>query len=66
MDNLTLTLHEAAEAMNVSEPTMREIVRRSDFPAIRAGRRWVIPSREFVDWLGKQAFSRTTLFEKEA
>lgn len=45
----------AAEAAGVSIPTMRELAQRPDFPAFRAGRRWVIPCDLFKAWLEKQA-----------
>ena len=51
---LTYTLEEAAEAMNVSRTTMSKIIHRKDFPAFRAGRRWIIPVETFKKWLSEQ------------
>lgn len=65
MEHKSLNLKEAAEFMGVSEPTMRQIARREDFPAVRVGKRWIIPSREFTDWLGKQASARAELALRE-
>ena len=52
---LTYTLEEAAEAMCISRATMAKIVHRRDFPAFRAGRRWIIPIETFKQWLSMQA-----------
>ena len=52
---LAYNLEEAAMALGVSRPTMMRIARRSDFPALRAGRRWLIPVDSFNEWLCKQA-----------
>lgn len=65
-ERFALTLEEAAAAMGVSLPTMRDIARRQDFPAIRKGRRWIIPRRAFADWLDQQAHSRTVMAGREA
>lgn len=54
LPKLTYTLTQAAEAINVSRPTMQQIVNRDDFPAFRTGRRWMIPIEPFKDWLNEQ------------
>lgn len=54
MTKLALSIEEAAEAINVSVPTMRELMQESGFPAIRVGRRWIIPVDAFSTWLNKQ------------
>ena len=54
LTKLTYTLDEAAEAMNVSRATMSKIIHRRDFPAFRAGRRWIIPIDAFKKWLSEQ------------
>lgn len=54
LPKLTYTLTQAAEAINVSRPTMQQIVNRDDFPAFRTGRRWVIPIDPFKEWLNDQ------------
>ena len=55
---LTLDLKSAAELAGVSIPTMAEFVRRDDFPAFKAGRRWVIPCDLLKQWLERQAGQR--------
>ena len=54
-DKLAYTLSQAASAINVSRPTMTQLVRQKDFPAIRVGRKWLIPVHPFERWLEMQA-----------
>ena len=54
MNKIALTLKEAADAIGVSEPTMRELANKPGFPAIRVGNRWVIPTAAFTAWLNEQ------------
>lgn len=54
-DVLAYTLDQAASAINVSRLTMLRIVRREDFPAMKVGKKWLIPVRPFELWLEKQA-----------
>lgn len=58
---MAFTLTEAADAINVSVPTMRSMLHQPGFPAFRAGKRWVIPVDEFRAWLGRQAAERAEL-----
>ncbi len=53
-EKLSYSLETAAEALNISRPTMLEVVNRSDFPAFRIGRRWVIPAEGLHRWLDEQ------------
>lgn len=59
MTPLAYNIAQAAKAANVSEPTMRHLVNTEDFPAIRIGRRWVIPVEAFNAWLNLHAEART-------
>ena len=61
MEKLALNISEAAEAAGVSEPTMRQLVNLDSFPAMRIGRRWVIPVTSFNAWLVEQASNRAQL-----
>lgn len=51
---LTLTIEQAAEAIQVSRPTMLTLVHQSDFPSFRVGRRWMIPAAGLERWLDAQ------------
>lgn len=54
-DKLAYTLNQAAAAINVSRPTMTQLAQRKDFPAIKVGRKWLIPVHGFELWLEQQA-----------
>ena len=61
MQQLAYNLEQAAAAACVSEPTMRKLVKTEGFPAIRVGRRWVIPVEAFNAWLVQEANRRTSI-----
>lgn len=52
---LTYTLKEAAQVAHVSVPTMTAWANQPGFPALRAGRKWLIPCDLFKVWLEDQA-----------
>ena len=51
---LTLILTQAAKELNISRPTMTNLVHRADFPSFRVGRRWIIPADGLKRWLEEQ------------
>lgn len=55
MEKLTYTVPEIAELIGISTPKAYELVCLDGFPAIRIGRRIVIPKEEFKAWLGAEA-----------
>jgi len=52
---LAISVTELAHTLGVGESKAREIVRRPDFPAIRDGRRILIPVSALEKWLEAQA-----------
>jgi len=52
---LALTVEQAAEQAGVGLTKMREWTRREGFPAIRDGKRVMIPTRLFIEWLEREA-----------
>lgn len=56
--HLTYNLSEAAEAVNVSRPTMAALAKTEGFPAFRVGPRYLIPIDALNEWLIKQAEER--------
>jgi len=53
--NFTFDLAGAAKFVGVSIPKMRELAHKPGFPAIRVGRRWVIPRMLLKEWLEEEA-----------
>ena len=47
-----LTLAEAAEALRVSQATVRRLIERGELPAVRVGRLWRISSNALEAYLG--------------
>jgi len=58
MEKLTYTATEAAQAANVSMPTMFSLLKRADFPSLRIGKKWLVPRADFEKWLSDQAKSK--------
>ena len=48
---LVYSLSEAAEILGFSNTTMVKIVRMDGFPALRVGKRWLIPAQSLNTWL---------------
>ena len=46
-----MTVPEMAETLGISKPTAYTLANREDFPAIRIGKRIVIPCEAFETWL---------------
>lgn len=61
MESITLNLTQAADALGVSAPTMRCLVRRGDFPAFKIGSRWMISRSALEEWAQNAAFNRAEL-----
>lgn len=61
MERLTYSLAEAAEVAGVSVVTMSEWVHLNDFPALRAGKKWIIGKEQFHEWLKKHTMNRTVI-----
>lgn len=46
-----MTVSDVADEMRISRPKAYELTHRKDFPAIRVGKRIVIPRAAFYRWL---------------
>lgn len=64
MTKLAYSVEEAAEALSVSERTIRALLRKTDFPSLRIGCRVVIPVEGLQTWLDIHTFD--TIDIKEA
>ena len=52
---LTLTAREAAEVLRISKSKVYELARTESFPAVRIGKRVVIPRDKLIEWMNSQA-----------
>lgn len=57
-DKLCIGINEVAQLCGVCINTARRIVRMPGFPALRVGRRILIPSKAFEEWLSRSAKER--------
>ena len=55
MERLVLTVSEMAEALDVSLPFAYQLCHRADFPAVKLGRKIVIPKDQLDQWLETQS-----------
>lgn len=51
MELLTYSVEQVAEMLGVARGVAYEQVRSGEIPAIRVGRRWLIPRTRFHAWL---------------
>ena len=52
---LTLNAREAAEVLRISKSNVYELAQSESFPAIRIGKRVVIPRDKLIQWMNSQA-----------
>ena len=52
---LTLKAHEAAAVLRISKSKVYELAQSESFPAIRIGKRVVIPRDKLIEWMNTQA-----------
>ena len=52
---LTLKVREAAEVLRISKSKVYELARTESFPAVRIGKRVVIPRDKLIQWMNAQA-----------
>ena len=52
---LTLNAHEAAGVLRISKSKVYELARTESFPAVRIGKRIVIPRDKLIQWMNNQA-----------
>ena len=54
MEKMTMTVQEIQEALGVGRNVAYNLVNRADFPALRVGRKIIIPRAAFLRWLDTQ------------
>ena len=52
---LTLNAREAAQVLRISKSKVYELAQSESFPAIRIGKRVVIPRDKLIQWMNAQA-----------
>ena len=52
---LTLNAREAAEVLRISKSKVYELAQSESFPAIRIGKRVVIPRDKLIQWMNARA-----------
>ena len=52
---LSLKAHEVAAVLRISKSKVYELAQSESFPAIRIGKRVVIPRGKLIDWMNAQA-----------
>lgn len=52
---MCLSVDEVAEKMGISRPMAFKLANSPGFPAVRIGRRIVVPAEAFTRWLNEQA-----------
>ena len=55
MEKLAINVTELAKVLGIGQPNAYDLVNRSDFPAIRIGRRILIPMDKLREWLDNEA-----------
>ena len=53
-NRIAMSVEETATALGIGKTILYEIMRRPDFPAIKCGRRTIIPVSELERWLAAQ------------
>lgn len=54
-NKLALSITETAAVLGVSRPTVYALIHREDFPALRVGRRTLIPVKGLERWIEAQS-----------
>jgi len=55
VDRLAISIPEAARRVGLARGTVYALARRGEFPAVRAGWRWLVPLAALRVWMGEPA-----------
>lgn len=47
-------MQEAAEGLGISKSYMYELARRGEVPALKLGKRLVVPKEKFIKWINEE------------
>lgn len=65
VQRLTMSVCEMAQQLGISKPIAYELARQEGFPALRIGKRVIIPVLAFQEWLTKSADTRAEIAMKK-
>lgn len=54
MEKLVYSMQEAAEVLGISKSYMYELARRGEVPALKLGKRLVVPKEKFIKWINEE------------
>jgi len=54
MEKLVYSVQEAAEVLGISKSYMYELARRGEVPALKLGKRLVVPKEKFIKWINEE------------
>ena len=54
MEKLVYSVQEAAEVLGSSKSYMYELARRGEVPALKLGKRLVVPKEKFIKWINEE------------
>jgi len=57
---LTLSVHQAADALGVNHLKIYDLCRTAGFPSIKFGNRIVIPVIQFLEWIDKESWGSSS------
>lgn len=59
-----LTVDEMADTLSIARATAYQLTKMNDFPCFHIGKRIIIPTEAFNDWVIKQATSKTMIIKQ--
>lgn len=54
MEKLVYSVQEAAEVLGISKSYMYELARRGEVPALKLGKRLMVPKEKFIKWINEE------------
>ncbi|NLN84455.1 MAG: helix-turn-helix domain-containing protein [Firmicutes bacterium] len=57
-NKLALSIPQAADALGLSETFTRQLVYSGELPAVKVGRRWIVPVNALDRWLAERTGER--------
>lgn len=58
MEKITYNVKEVAKLLGINTTAAYELAKRKDFPAIRVGKRIIVPKEAFRSWLERAALDK--------